>query len=126
MYRWKVVSPIKSSRGDLASGCRSRDFEKKMMSYMLVGITEWTDGTYWFSEFSQILSSENVEVIGRGSSVNDLHVAVLVLTVELLWRRVNSRFVITQLQESLNSTRRMLGSLTVVSVWQAEYETGSL
>jgi len=96
------------------------------MSYMLVGITEWTDGTYWFSEFSQILSSENVEVIGRSSSVDDLHVAVLVLTVELLWRRVNSRFVITQLQESLNSTRRMLGSLTVVSVWQAEYETGSL
>ena len=40
MYRWKVVSPIKSSRGDLASGCLSRDFEKKMMSYTLVGITD--------------------------------------------------------------------------------------
>lgn len=58
--------------------------------------------------------------------INDLHVAVLVLTVELLGRWVHSGLVVAQLQESLHSTRRVLGTLSVVSVRQAEYETGSL
>jgi hypothetical protein len=58
--------------------------------------------------------------------VDDLHVTVLVLTVKLLRRWVDSGLVVTQLQESLYSTRRVLGSLTIVSVRQREYQTGSL
>lgn len=39
--------------------------------------------TYGFSEVSLILSPENVEIVGRGSGVDDLHIAVLVLPLQL-------------------------------------------
>lgn len=39
--------------------------------------------TYGLSEVSLILSPEDVEVVGRGSGIDDLHVAVLVLPLQL-------------------------------------------
>jgi hypothetical protein len=123
------VSPIKSSMPDLASGCRRRDFEKKMMSCTSALKLEIEKDVQVFG----IHASSVVE--GRGSSwqgcyksasrhdsrrdlrgVDDLHVAVLMLTVELLGRWVDSGLIITQLQESFYSTRRVFGSLTIVSV----------
>ncbi len=88
--------------------------------------------TYRLSELSLVLSSQNVEVVGRCTDirsgvqgedlslrwVDDLHVGVLVLSIKLLWGRVDSGLVVAKLQESLQSTRRVLGSLTVVSVRQ--------
>lgn len=39
--------------------------------------------TYRLSEATLVLSPENVEVVGRGGGVDDLHVAVLVLPLQL-------------------------------------------
>lgn len=39
--------------------------------------------TYRLSETTLVLSPENVEVVGRGGGVDDLHVAVLVLPLQL-------------------------------------------
>lgn len=58
--------------------------------------------------------------------VDNLHVAVLMLSVQLLRRRVDSWFIVTQLQESLHSSRRVLWSLTIVTVRQVEHQTRSL
>jgi hypothetical protein len=74
----------------------------------------------WLSEFPQLLSSENVEVVGRSRRVYDLHVAVLMLSFKLLGRREDSRVVIGQLQESLQSAGRVFRSLTIVTVGQRE------
>lgn len=41
------------------------------------------DDTYRLSETTLVLSPENVEVVGRGGGVDDLHVAVLVLPLQL-------------------------------------------
>lgn len=65
MYRWKCVSPIISSRFDLAWGCRSSDFEKKLMSCRLV---EWNlhallpEKTNRFTEVAVDLPPENMEL----------------------------------------------------------------
>ena len=50
--------------------------------------------------------------------VYDLHIAVLVLTLYLLGRGVNVRVVVAKLQESLNTSAGVLGTLTVVAVGQ--------
>lgn len=38
----------------------------------------------WFSEFTVNLTTEDMEDVGGGSTVDDLHVAILVLTVEFV------------------------------------------
>lgn len=78
-------------------------------------------GSSWRGYYCQLL-------LGRSDlrSVDNLHVAVLVLTVELLWRWVDSWLVITELEESLYSTRRVLRSLTIVTVGQTHDQTSSL
>lgn len=101
---------------------------------------------YWFSELSVLLTTKDVEVVGRGArtayrsakcscryrrdrysrSVNDLHVAILVLSVKLLRRGEDSRIIIGQLQESLETTRRVFRSLSIVTVRKGEYQSRSL
>ncbi len=52
--------------------------------------------------------------------VDNLHVAVLMLTIKLLRWGVDSWVVIGKLEESLETTTRVLRALTVVTVWQRE------
>ena len=83
----------------------------------------WTDR---LPEVSVDLTTEDVEVVcGRGG-VDDLEVAVLVLSADLLLRGEHVRVVVTQLEESLDSSRRVLRSLSVVSMGQRHDETSSL
>lgn len=82
--------------------------------------------TYGLSEVTLVLSPENVEIVGRSSRVNDLHVAVLVLPLQLFRRGVNPGLIVAELEESLDTTRRVLGTLTVVTVRQGENQTSSL
>jgi hypothetical protein len=63
-------------------------------------------------------------VYARG--VDNLHVAVLVLPVQFFRTGVDTGLVVTQLQETLDTTRRVLGALTVVAVGQVHDETGAL
>ena len=84
---------------------------------------DWTDG---LPESSVDLTTEDVEVVcGRGR-VDDLEVAVLVLSADLLLRGEHVRVVVTQLEESLDSTRRVLRSLSVVSVRERHHQSSSL
>ncbi|KAH3659666.1 hypothetical protein OGATHE_005711 [Ogataea polymorpha] len=80
----------------------------------------------WFSELTVHLSPQNVEQRRWRRWVRNLHVAVLVLSLELLWGREVARILITKLQVSLESSRRMLRSLSIVTVGQREDNTGSL
>lgn len=71
-YRWKTVSPVRSARSDLTSGCRKRDFEKKMIN---CGVS-WplfrsqANRAHGFTELSQVLTTEDVEVVGGSSEVS--------------------------------------------------------
>src|SRR6478609_5852682 len=58
--------------------------------------------------------------------VNHLHVAVLVLPVELFGRGVHARLVVAELEETLETAGRVLGTLTVVTVREVHDETCAL
>ena len=58
--------------------------------------------------------------------VYDLHVAVLVLTLDLLARGEHLWVVVAELQETLNASTRVLGTLTIVTVRQAHDEARAL
>lgn len=87
--------------------------------------------TYGFSELALVLSSEDMEVICWCSTlvssdlnpftqnarwVDYLHVAILMLTFELLWRWVDPRFVIAKLKEPFHAAGRVLRSLAIIPV----------
>lgn len=78
------------------------------------------------AELAVDLATEDVEVLGRGGSVDDLHVAVLVLAGELLGRGVDVRVIIAQLEVTLNTRGRVLGALAVITVGEGHNETGTL
>lgn len=78
------------------------------------------------SELPAHLSAKNVEQVGRFGHVDNLHVAVLVLTSELVLRGEDARILIGELKVSLETSRRVLGTLSVVAVGQRHDETGSL
>lgn len=65
------------------------------------------------------------EVGGRGH-VTNLHVAILVLTVELLWFREYSWIFITELEVALHSSGGVLRTLTIIAVRQRHYKTRTL
>ena len=58
--------------------------------------------------------------------VDDLHVAVLVLTLDLLRCGVDMRVVVTQLQEPLDTSTRVLWALTIEAMRQAHDKTSAL
>jgi len=72
------------------------------------------------------LSAENVEQVGRFGHVDDLHVAVLVLAGELLLRGEEAGIFVTELEVTLDTSGRVLGTLSVVPVRQGHDETGAL
>lgn len=69
-------------------------------------------GQLTLSELSVHLSTENVEEVGRGCAVCDLHVAVLVLAVELVGCREDAGILFMSSIKSSDSERpRVLTSL---------------
>jgi len=72
------------------------------------------------------LTSEDVEYVGRAGKVGDLHVTVLVLTLELLGRWENPWVFVAQLQVSLHSSTAVFWTLTIVTVRKREDKSGSL
>ena len=72
------------------------------------------------------LATKNVEQIRGFSHVGNLHVAVLVLAIELALRGEETGVLIAELQPTLHSTRGMLRSLTVVTMGQVHNQTRSL
>lgn len=79
-----------------------------------------------FAELAVHLPTEDVEDVGWLSEVGDLHVAVLVLAVELVWGWEDARIFVAKLQIALHAAGRVLGTLAVVAVGQIADETGSL
>ena len=73
-------------------------------------------GVLTFPELTVHLSSKDMEKIGGSRHVGDLHIAVLMLAFELVWRWEDPRIFVTELQISFHSTRRVLGTLTIISV----------
>jgi len=72
------------------------------------------------------LAAENMEQVGRRGHVGDLHVAVLVLTDKLLTSGEITGILVAELKVSLETSRRVLGTLTIVTVGQRHDKTGSL
>lgn len=72
------------------------------------------------------LSSEGVEDVGRDGGNHELHIAVLVLPKKFLGRRVNEGVVVTKLEETFDPGRRVLGSLSVVTVRKRHDDSGAL
>ena len=62
------------------------------------------------------LATQGVEQVGRLCHVYNLHVTVLVLTVELLGRREHAGILVGQLEVTLEAARRVLRALTIVTV----------
>lgn len=72
------------------------------------------------------LSAQSMEQVGRSGHVDDLHVAVLVLTVKLLTVREDSRILVAQLEVALQTAGRVLRALTIITVGQGHDEASSL
>jgi hypothetical protein len=59
-----------------------------------------------------------VEQVSRGGHVDNLHVAILVLAGKLVLGWEDARIFVAKLQITLQTTRRMLWALAVISVRQ--------
>ena len=84
------------------------------------------EGDQGLAELTVHLATENVEVVGGSGAVGDLHVAVLVLTVEGLGAGEDTRVLVTELQEALHTSRGVLRTLTIVTVGHGHDKTGTL
>ena len=78
------------------------------------------------TELAVHLATQQMEVVRRFRAVGDLDIAVLVLTVKLLRRREDAGILVDELQITLHATRRVLRTLTVVTVGQAHDKTRTL
>lgn len=58
--------------------------------------------------------------------VNNLHITILMLPLDLLWRGEMKRMIITQLQEPLNPPTRMLRALSVIPMRKRNNQTSAL
>lgn len=67
-----------------------------------------------------------MEEVSRRGHVGNLHVAVLVLTLKLLGRGVNARILVAELEETLDTSGRVLGTLAVITVGKGHDEAGTL
>lgn len=79
-----------------------------------------------FAELAVHLSAQDVESIGGCGEDGDLHVAVLMLALELLWRRKDAWVFVAELQEAFHAARAVFRALAIVAVRQAHHETRSL
>jgi len=78
------------------------------------------------AELAVNLATQHVEHVSRAGHVDNLHVAVLVLTVELVLRGVHTRLLVTELQPTLHPARRVLWTLAIVTMRQRKDKTGTL
>jgi hypothetical protein len=78
------------------------------------------------AELAVDLATQDVEKVGRRGHVGDLHIAVLVLTVQLVLSGELARLLVAKLQPALHSTRRVLRTLAIITVRQRDNETGAL
>jgi hypothetical protein len=78
------------------------------------------------SELSVHLPAKNVEQIRRLGQVRDLHVAVLMLTVKLVFIGEYARIFVTKLKIALDATRRVFRALTVVTVGKTHHQACTL
>jgi hypothetical protein len=67
-----------------------------------------------------------VEQVRRAGHVSNLHVAVLVLAVELVLGGEDTGLLITELEVTLHTTGRVLRALTVVTMRKRQDQTGAL
>lgn len=78
------------------------------------------------AELAVHLATENVEDVGGLSHADNLHVAVLVLAVQLVSRGEHARLLVAKLQPALHTTGRVLRTLAIVTVGQRDNQTGTL
>lgn len=78
------------------------------------------------AELAVHLPAQDVEHVGRLGQVRDLHVAVLMLALELVRRREDARVLVAELQVPFHPAGGVLGTLTIVAVRQAHHEPGAL
>ena len=73
-------------------------------------------GTPTLSELTFYLSPQSMEEVCRRGHVHDLHVAVLMLTFQLVGAGEDARILVGELQVPFHPSRRVLGPLAVVAV----------
>lgn len=78
------------------------------------------------AEITVNLPTEDVEVVRWSRGVDNLHVAILMLTLNLFLSGEVVGMIITQLQETLNSSTGMLRALTIITVGEVNNQTGTL
>jgi hypothetical protein len=78
------------------------------------------------AELAVHLATEDVEDVGRLSHVDNLHVAVLVLAVQLVSTGEHARLLVAKLQPALHTTGRVLRTLAIVTVGQRDNQAGTL
>lgn len=78
------------------------------------------------AELAVHLAAQNVEQVGRGRHVGDLHVAILVLALKLILCGEDSGVLIRELQVALNAARRVLRTLSVITVRKRHNKTSAL
>ena len=73
-------------------------------------------GLLTFSELAIHLSAEDVEKVGWRRHAGNLHVTVLVLTVQLLFGWEDAWVFVAELQVPLHPSGRMFWSLAIVTM----------
>jgi len=84
------------------------------------------DVTRTLAELAVDLATEDVEQVRGLSHAGNLHVAVLVLAVQLVSRGEYTGLLVAKLEPTLHTTGRVLGTLAVITVRQRDNQTGTL
>jgi len=71
-------------------------------------------------------SVEPSEAEHNSRRVDDLHITILMLTIELVLRRVDMRMIIAQLQKPFQPSRTMLGTLSIIPMRQVDNQPRTL
>ena len=82
--------------------------------------------THTLAELAVDLATHHVEHVGWAGHVDNLHVAVLVLAVQLVLGWVDTRFLVAKLQPPFHSSGRVLRTLAIVTVGQREDKARTL
>jgi hypothetical protein len=87
---------------------------------------DWLGYKHTLAELAVHLATDNVEDVGRLSHADNLHVAVLVLAVQLVSTGEHARLLVAKLQPALHTTGRVLRTLTIVTVGHGDNQAGTL
>lgn len=83
-------------------------------------------GKLTLAELAVDLATENVEQVRRLSHAGNLHVAVLVLAIQLVSSGVHARLLVAKLQPTLHTTGGVLRTLAIVTVRQRDNQARAL